>query len=44
LAYVKLTRDILKVSIMTKVYNVTTFGIEKQLESKLKTVLVDSYS
>jgi DNA-directed RNA polymerase len=39
---VKLTRDILKVSIMTKVYNVTTYGIALQLQNKLKTIYVDS--
>lgn len=32
LADVKLTRDNLKVSIMTKVYNVTTYGIAEQLK------------
>lgn len=44
LADVKLTRDILKVSIMTKVYNVTTHGIAVQLENKLQTIYVDSDS
>lgn len=44
LADVKLTRDILKVSIMTKVYNVTTHGIASQLENKLQTIYVDSDS
>jgi DNA-directed RNA polymerase len=44
LAYVKLTRDILKVSIMTKVYNITTYGIAAQLENKLQTIYVASYS
>jgi hypothetical protein len=38
---VKLTRDILKVSIMTKVYNVTTYGISKQLQNKLQAVWID---
>lgn len=36
LANVKLTRDILKLSIMTKVYNVTTYGIAVQLQKKLQ--------
>lgn len=44
LADVNLTRDILKVSIMTKVYNVTTHGIASQLENKLQTIYVDSDS
>jgi len=44
LAEVKLTRDILKVSIMTKVYNVITYGISEQLKNKLQPVYVDSYS
>lgn len=44
LAYVKLTRDILKVSIMTKVYNITTYGIAAQLENKLQTIYVASDS
>jgi DNA-directed RNA polymerase len=44
LADLKLTRDILKVSIMTKVYNVTTHGIASQLENKLQTIYVDSDS
>jgi len=35
LALVKLPRKILKQSIMTKVYNVTTFGIADQLKSNL---------
>ena len=35
---VKLTREILKVSIMTKVYNVTTFGIVSKLKNKLQNV------
>lgn len=41
LADLKLTRDFLKVSIMTKVYNVTTHGIASQLENKLQTIYVD---
>jgi len=44
LAEVKLTREILKVSIMTKVYNVTTYGIAKQLQTKLKNVYVNDDS
>jgi len=44
LAVVKLTRDIVKVSIMTKVYNVTTYGIALQLKNKLQTVYVNSKS
>ena len=36
-----LTRQIIKHSIMTKVYNVTNYGIEKQLESKLEKIEVD---
>ena len=36
-----LTRQIIKQSIMTKVYNVTNYGIEKQLESKLEKIEVD---
>jgi DNA-directed RNA polymerase len=35
LRYVKFTRKIVKQSIMTKVYNVLIYGIQKQLESKL---------
>jgi hypothetical protein len=42
LADVKLTRDILKLSIMTKVYNVTTYGIALQLKNKLQTADADS--
>ena len=41
---VNLTRDILKVSIMTKVYNVTTYGIALQLKNKLQNIYVDSDS
>lgn len=41
MADVKLTRDILKLSIMTKVYNVTTHGIALQLQNKLQTIYVD---
>ena len=44
LADLKLTRDILKLSIMTKVYNVTKHGIASQLENKLQTIYVDSDS
>jgi len=42
LADVKLTRDILKLSIMTKVYNVTRYGIALQLQNKLQTANLDS--
>jgi DNA-directed RNA polymerase len=42
LADVKLTRGILKLSIMTKVYNVTKYGIALQLQNKLQTANVDS--
>ena len=42
LAEVKLTRDFLKLSIMTKVYNVTKYGISLQLKNKLKTIDSDS--
>lgn len=36
--YIKLSRSIVKQSIMTKVYNVTNYGIAKQLENKLSKV------
>lgn len=38
LSKVKLTREIVKTSIMTKVYNVSVFGITLQLKDKLKTI------
>lgn len=38
LSQVKLTRKEVKTSIMTKVYNVTTYGISQQLQSKFKTI------
>jgi DNA-directed RNA polymerase len=36
LSLVKLNRKIIKTSIMTKVYNVSQYGIAKQIESKLE--------
>ena len=36
--FIKLNRSIVKQSIMTKVYNVTNYGIAKQLENKLAKV------
>lgn len=36
LSLIKLNRKIIKTSIMTKVYNVSTYGIAKQVESKLE--------
>jgi len=38
LSQVKLSRKEVKTSIMTKVYNVTTFGISHQLQSQFKTL------
>lgn len=40
LSLVKLDRKILKQSIMTKVYNVSNFGISEQLKSKLQSVKI----
>jgi DNA-directed RNA polymerase len=41
LSLVKFNRKILKESIMTKLYNVTQFGITEQLKSKLKIIKYD---
>jgi hypothetical protein len=41
LSLIKLNRNILKQSILTKVYNVTRFGIAEQLKSKLNKIDVD---
>ena len=38
LSLIKFDRHIIKQSVMTKVYNVTTYGISKQLESKMEIV------
>jgi DNA-directed RNA polymerase, mitochondrial len=38
LSLVKLNRKIIKTSIMTKVYNVTTYGIKNQIKSKLELI------
>jgi DNA-directed RNA polymerase len=40
LAFIKFDRKILKQSIMTKVYNVTNFGITQQIKSKLDSVKI----
>lgn len=42
LSKVKFTRSLLKISIMTKVYNVTNYGISEQLISQLEKVSKDS--
>ena len=38
---IKLDRKTIKQSIMTKVYNVTNYGIERQLESKMEKIEID---
>jgi hypothetical protein len=42
LSLIKLNRKIIKQSIMTKVYNVTTYGIKEQIKSKLDPLETDS--
>ena len=39
---IKLDRKTIKQSIMTKVYNVTNYGIERQLENKLENLEIES--
>jgi DNA-directed RNA polymerase, mitochondrial len=41
LSMIKLTRKILKISIMTKVYNVTNYGIANQLKDNLTKIKKD---
>jgi DNA-directed RNA polymerase len=42
LSLIELNRKIIKTSILTKVYNVSQYGIAKQIESKLENIEVDN--